>query len=103
MPVGITALDWDVATETLTIKRAHAADLTFLASDIPQNVNRTVNALGAWCDNNLQTFLVNKYGFTTFIRAKVRSVSPTLNFEFVVGDDAAVVAAYVFGTGMLPP
>jgi hypothetical protein len=96
MPFGLVAIDWDEPAQTVTLRYVPPkANLVFSVSDIPQNIQRTVNALQTWCDANLQTFMVNK-GLIGFIKVKVRQVTPTIKFDFVVSDTQVGLDEYIF-------
>lgn len=102
MPVGLLAVDWNEAAQMVTLRYAPPTpSLVFNVSDIPQNIQRTVNALQTWCDANLQNFMVSK-GLNGFIKAKIRQVTPTIKFDFVVADTQAKLDQYVF-SDPLPP
>jgi hypothetical protein len=105
MPAGITSVEWDEAGQLATIHYARKPAVTFSASQIPQNVPKTVPAYQAWADANVEQLLRAK-GFEAYIRIKIRTVDAQTGFvtmEFVILADEDDRDEYVFRDPTPPP
>jgi hypothetical protein len=94
---GVVGVEWDEASQLATINYTNKPSITFSATQIPNNVPKTVPAYQAWADANVQQ-LLNSKGFEAFIAIKIRSVDAAgfVRLEYVVCGNADDRDAHVF-------
>ena len=105
MPVGISSVEWDEASQLATINYTSKPAVTFSASQIPGNVPKTVAGYQAWADANVEQLLRAK-GFEAFIKIKIRTVDAQTGFvtmQFVICGDEDIRDEYVFPDLTPPP
>jgi hypothetical protein len=103
--VGIVGVEWDEAAQLATINYTSKPSVTFSATQIPNNVPKTVAGYQAWADANVQQ-LLNAKGFEAFIAIKVRTVNATTGFvtlEFLIFGTQKDRDEYIFPDPTLPP